>query len=356
MKVFVIMPFDQDFDDVYDQLIKEPFIAEGFEVERADDIQNQENILKTIIDSIIKSDFIVSDLSGNNPNVFYEMALAHAFKKKVILISQDIGNIPFDIRSYRVIKYGTHFSEMRKAIIEIKELIHKIKNGEISFGSPVSDFVSSINSEELTKSYVIDGAMQFLTENQGNDEQIEEFGILDYQIMALDGMGKMTNSLNNLTNDFLNPFSDELNKLSKLIVVNKRDPRKNKILLQDFSKKIDNYVAILLENNSIYTSSLNDINTGLSGMFDPSTRVISQDDKIELKKFISEFTTMGEASEQAINKMEGLMTEINKLPRVERMFDRAKKIMAQELGTIIDNLENTKSMSSRAVDMASNVS
>ena len=87
---FVIMPFDAELDDVYDYLIRGPLSEAGYDVKRADDLLNQQNILEDILLSIVKSDLIVADLSKANPNVYYELGLAHVYGKKVILLAQDI--------------------------------------------------------------------------------------------------------------------------------------------------------------------------------------------------------------------------------------------------------------------------
>ena len=77
-RAFVLMPFEDEFDDIYEYLIREPLSKAGYDVNRADEILNQENILSSIIDSIIHSELIVADLSTSNPNVYYELGLSHA--------------------------------------------------------------------------------------------------------------------------------------------------------------------------------------------------------------------------------------------------------------------------------------
>jgi hypothetical protein len=52
-----------------------------------------------------KTSFLIADLTGRNANVFYELGLAHALKKDVILITQKIEDVPFDLRHYRCIVY-----------------------------------------------------------------------------------------------------------------------------------------------------------------------------------------------------------------------------------------------------------
>jgi hypothetical protein len=59
-----------------------------------------------------ESAFIIADLTGRNPNVFYELGIAHTLGKPVILLSQCIDDVPFDVRHNRVILYSTRFSEI----------------------------------------------------------------------------------------------------------------------------------------------------------------------------------------------------------------------------------------------------
>lgn len=106
---FVIMPFKADFDDVYKNHIK-PLIREQLEFVECVRIDEKPNLSCSIVENIKKeiarSTFVIADITGFNPNVFYEIGLAHALKKKVILIKNKcIGKLPFDISHLPVIVY-----------------------------------------------------------------------------------------------------------------------------------------------------------------------------------------------------------------------------------------------------------
>lgn len=60
-----------------------------------------------IQDSILAADLILCEMSGRNPNVFYELGLAHAIGKPAILISRKEEDIPFDLRHVRTILYDS---------------------------------------------------------------------------------------------------------------------------------------------------------------------------------------------------------------------------------------------------------
>lgn len=103
---FVIMPFSPELHYFYLYLRKHIEEVHNIHCERADEHVLTIPILDKINDSIRNADVIIADCSGRNPNVFYELGIAHAQGKKVILITKDpIEEAPSDIRHYEFIKY-----------------------------------------------------------------------------------------------------------------------------------------------------------------------------------------------------------------------------------------------------------
>src|SRR3954466_13052741 len=98
---FVIMPFRPELNYFYRQLkarIEQKFA--DVQVARGDDRVITGSVLDKIADYIRKADVLIADCSGRNPNVFYELGLAHALEKQVILITSDpIEQAPTDIRA-----------------------------------------------------------------------------------------------------------------------------------------------------------------------------------------------------------------------------------------------------------------
>src|SRR5689334_2968311 len=111
---FVLMPFDNDFDDIYRLGVKEPLAAMGIIAERVDEqIFHSENILQRIINQISAADFIIADMTGRNPNVFYEVGFAHAKDKTCVLLTRDAADIPFDLKHHRHIVYENSIQVLR---------------------------------------------------------------------------------------------------------------------------------------------------------------------------------------------------------------------------------------------------
>lgn len=111
--VFVLMPFDKTLDDVYTLGINAACKDAGAFCERVDKQIFTESILERIYNQISKADIIVSDMTGRNPNVFYEAGYAHALGKRTILLTQNAEDIPFDLSHYPHIVYGESISFLK---------------------------------------------------------------------------------------------------------------------------------------------------------------------------------------------------------------------------------------------------
>ena len=139
-RAFVLMPFEDELEWAYTDLIQPAFSAAGFDVIRADDIENQQNILRDIVVSISDFELVVAELTYSNPNVYYELGLAHALGRQVVLLTQDIAGVPFDLKSYRVFEYDNKHSSFSATKHRLTSLAQSIVNGKVQFGSPISDF------------------------------------------------------------------------------------------------------------------------------------------------------------------------------------------------------------------------
>jgi len=102
---FVLMPFASEFEDIYLGCIKPVIEKQISKCVRADDIFHNQPIVEVIWQHINRAMLIVADLTSRNPNVFYEVGIAHTLGKEVVLLSQTIEDVPFDLRHLNVIVY-----------------------------------------------------------------------------------------------------------------------------------------------------------------------------------------------------------------------------------------------------------
>ena len=104
-RAFVVMQFEDTYDNLYKEVIAPVCERSGFEVKRADDIFRPGVILEDIIGSLVDSDVVIAEISPSNANVFYELGYAHALDKPTVLLARRGGTLPFDVRGNRVIFY-----------------------------------------------------------------------------------------------------------------------------------------------------------------------------------------------------------------------------------------------------------
>jgi nucleoside 2-deoxyribosyltransferase len=104
--IFVIMPFAEAFDDMYELGIKASVEALGWECRRADEMIHNRDIMCQVCQGIRQARFVIADLTDQNANVFYELGMAHALEKNVVLLAQDVGDVPFDLRQMNIIEYA----------------------------------------------------------------------------------------------------------------------------------------------------------------------------------------------------------------------------------------------------------
>jgi len=102
---FIIMPMGGWFDFYYEDVFYPAIAAAGLQPRRADDLYRPSAIVHDIWEYTNKARLVLADLTGKNPNVFYELGLAHAIGKPAILLAESMDDVPFDLRSLRVIVY-----------------------------------------------------------------------------------------------------------------------------------------------------------------------------------------------------------------------------------------------------------
>jgi hypothetical protein len=116
---FVLMPFSQEFDDIYQLGIKAACEETGIYCERVDETHVLGPIYDKIVNALTKADIIISDLTGRNPNVYYETGYAHAQSKVTIHLCQDIKEIPFDLLGFQHIIYSDkRVSDLKRRLME----------------------------------------------------------------------------------------------------------------------------------------------------------------------------------------------------------------------------------------------
>ena len=106
---FVMQPFAAPIGDYYERIYKPAIEKAGLRSVRADaDIFGTGKIMAQVWEGINAAKILVAELTSRNPNVFYELGLAHALRKPVVLVSSREDDVPVDLQHIRVIYYDVN--------------------------------------------------------------------------------------------------------------------------------------------------------------------------------------------------------------------------------------------------------
>lgn len=123
---FIVMPFDKKYNKIYDECIRTTLSKFNMEALRSDECTTHE-IIEGIWIKINEARVIIVDVTGQNPNVMYELGIAHVLGKPIILLSSDKADkLPFDIRNYRHIIYKRSKKGLQKLQKELEHMVNQL--------------------------------------------------------------------------------------------------------------------------------------------------------------------------------------------------------------------------------------
>jgi len=226
--IFVLMPFDSVFDDIYSFGIKQTANKCGFYCERVDEQIFEGSILTRIYNQIEKADIIIADLSNKNPNVFYETGYAHALNKNVILLTQKSEDIPFDLKHYPHIIYKNNIGSLSESL-ELK--LNWFKENENNERADESGFIEFYNDGKRIKE---NGTVTFnIIEHQHpfieDKEELENTNHISFTLNLYNSGNKIMNTISDLGVEIENIFNESrLNDYEEREIIQLPD---NKILI-----------------------------------------------------------------------------------------------------------------------------
>jgi hypothetical protein len=130
---FVMQPFGKPHGDYYDKIFRPAIEKTGLSPVRADnDIFATGKIIDQVLRGISQAKVLVAELTTRNPNVFYELGIAHALNKPVVMVSANEADVPFDLHHIRIIYYGVTDPFWGTKLIDkvAENIISALKNPE----------------------------------------------------------------------------------------------------------------------------------------------------------------------------------------------------------------------------------
>lgn len=341
--VFVIMPFDDDFFESY-EMLKDHF-SDKFEFTHAGEEDNQQNILADIIMPIYNADIVLADLTGLNPNVMYELGIAHSFNKKTIVITRDnLSTLPFDLKQYRAKDYSTHFKKFNELVAYLEKNLNGAIDGSVIFSNPVSDFLdkNQLNPETLFKQekHSLDitdsekGFIDFLADIEDNEKQMEEEinSIRDEMIIMCNGIGTSTKEIERVEKSSGNKPAS---------FVRKQTQRAAKAI-SDFSSQLHNHVEIIQTRwNEIQKNTLGLLECKYSSMPENNEPI-----KNFIKSLLEFKRILIESNQSVMSMKEASLNNIG----LERSLNQSIRFMDQDLETYLNMTSQMVSDVDRIVD------
>jgi hypothetical protein len=126
-KLFIVMQFSNEYNELYNEVIKPVSEKFGYECIRADEFYTSTPIISDIITSIKEATAIIAEITPDNPNVFYEIGYAHAIKKPTILLcDKKREKLPFDLSSFRTLFYENTIAGKKKVETSLTKYLENI--------------------------------------------------------------------------------------------------------------------------------------------------------------------------------------------------------------------------------------
>ena len=350
------MPFDDAFDPVYDDFIKPTLSEIGYEVKRADDIENQRNILRDVVEGIYNSSLIVADLTTANPNVFYELALAHAFKKPVILITQRLDEVPFDLTSQRLMEYNVHFAKIDEAKEALTKYARGALDGSTKFGSPVTDFLPveiSFVPRGNSPATTADVPTNELPTNDALDNPDEDTrGFLDHLIAITDGYSRIAEITKGVTID-LEELTQSTNVTTEeftLISANTSasSPAAARHTSRKLATQIGNFTSKLKKANAEYSSIAQETEDSLEFAVSFQREQLDANDPA-VNEQLESLSSLQVSVTDGRDSFLTLADIMDGLPRIERRLNREVARASEEIRVMASNLDRTIASISRAL-------
>ena len=376
--VFVLMPFDDKFNSVFSGFLEKVLQGRKFEVIRADNIESQRSIMRDVIEGIVSCDLIVADLTDSNPNVYYELGIAHALGKPVIHLTQDLEEVPFDLQSYRLIEYSTHFDEIEKAREKLDSYASRFLEGNLKIGNPVTDFQPDQPVASPSTENVPDGSEVGLSTDNVSDntevgpctENVQdgtglgpstdnvpdyagERGFLDHLIDVTEGYAHLTEISGGVMTE-LKSMSESVDKATKDIQratanPNQSSPSAVQSICRRLADRIGSFNKVLKPANTEYEKIALETEDSLEFL------VSFQQEHSDVMdpKVVEQIESLKRLQESAIYARDSCLTmagSMDKLPRLERRLNRELDIGSAEITSLSRNLDRIAASISRALN------
>ena len=323
MTAFIIMPFGKDdyerasFKSIYEHF-KEKLSESGFDAWRADEISSENRITSDIIEAIRTADIVIAELTGGNPNVFYELAIAHSLDKPVISLTQDPEDaLPFDLVPQRVTRYSRDFDQMRRAEDALRTGCTAYLDGKKGyFDNPISN-----HFDRPIRTLTVSG------------DVVDEPGLLDYNIELEEGAGEIVAIFEELHKSQIS-LNREIESAAQKIT-RARSSYQRQIVCRQLADSVNQSADLMIARNSTYQELIDSQEISLTAVLQLS-EISNEEDKETTRSLIATLRGLIESITSAQESIGEFKTALDTMPNIEQRFNQARLRLASSIGQLFD--------------------
>ncbi len=337
----VVMPFKPEFNDFYQDVIVPTLETLGYRVTRAQSLPKGQDVLKDNVIAVHQAALIIVDLTIPTGTVLYPLGLAHGLLKSTILITRRMDSVPFDLRSYRLLEYSTHYKKVEDFKERLRDLIERHQEGIVEYNDPVMDYVPGYTHpmetkaliSELERSLGLDGAADetFVARSPGralNTDDSKRPRIYEFAVEAVQAMEKINNGVRRLTETttgferMLVERTEQVKQLRSKGV--KTSPNELRELLEDIAVRVGEYAERTPAEIPTLRSAWERLLKNTADLI-ASARIETQQDREAAKLFVLQLQTMQKTVVGSNAAVQAARDAINHAPNLNKNLNGALK-------------------------------
>jgi len=253
-------------DHVFNYVIEEALEDFDYTPKRADHIAEPGIITNDVIEYIVESPLVIADLTDSNANVFYELAIRHAYEKPTIQIIEEGEEIPFDLASTRTISFDhSDVESVAEAKSKIVEQIESINNESETFENPitVAEDIRDLKSgsrQERSVAELIENISDLRSEMRSIEKMVND----PKEILPPEYLGRV---LSTVPHEELDHIHEELLELEDLInsIIDASEDKSNPDsieVIEDYSNEASSIIDNIIQKIEINRTKNKNINEG----------------------------------------------------------------------------------------------
>lgn len=357
---FVIVPSRDEFIEFYTDVLLPALESAGYQVQRAENVFDQQNSLKDAVLNIYRANIIVADLTIPNANVVYELGIAQGLMKPTILITQRMERVPFDLRSYRVLEYSLHYKRVEEFKAKLRDLAEQHKTGLIDYGNPVMDFIPNLVSGTSAEKLLVDEIEVSQNGTAPHDQKVpneankERPKILEFALEAVQAMDQINGGVKRVsetTADFTQQLNDQTANIKSIRARGvSGDPKELRDVLNATAEEMETYATNTESEIPTLRSSWERLLKSTTDLI-AAVSIESSEDREAANLFAGQMQALQGTVNNGVSELARLKEAIVRTPNISKNLNRAIIRTEQAVNAVTLELATGQSYIQRTLNL-----